>query len=85
MLNAPETRLWPTHFWVGRWRGPHGHMAVLRLTYTCPMEAAGMHSVWVRVSARIYNRAQAVLEEAAVKNIRDQCRAGQTVSPECEE
>jgi hypothetical protein len=34
----------PTHAWEGRWQGREGHEAVFTLRYTCPMEAAGMHS-----------------------------------------
>jgi hypothetical protein len=43
----------PTHVWEGRWQGREGREAVFTLRYTCPMEAAGMHSVWVRVQGSL--------------------------------
>lgn len=46
----PPTRTPPTHAWRGRWLGEDGREAELRLTYVCPMEASGMHSVWVHVA-----------------------------------
>ena len=80
-----ELRDSATHFWVGRWQGPGGYEAVFRLWYRCPMEAAGMHSVWVRVWGGIYGPEEAAREQAWRKRIREECRAGKTVSPECEE
>ena len=75
---------WPTHFWEGRWRGRDGREAVFVLRYSCPMEAAGMHSVWVRVGGDIHGPEEAARREAARKRVREECRAGGTVSPECE-
>jgi hypothetical protein len=83
--DAGSRRHWPTHSWQGRWRGPHGREAVFRLHYSCPMEAAGMHSVWVHVGGDIHGPEVAARQEAARKRIREECRAGLTVSPECEE
>jgi hypothetical protein len=77
-------RAWPTHVWRGRWQAADGREAELRLTYSCPMERAGMHSVWVRVSGVVYGPKEAALRNAAHRRILKECEAGQTVSPECE-
>ncbi len=76
---------WPTHVWRGRWLGRGGQEAEFRLTYSCPMESAGMHSVWVRISGAVYGAKEAALRDAARRRILEECRAGQTVSPECEQ
>ena len=57
----------PTHVWEGRWQGREGREAVFTLRYTCPMEAAGMHSVWVRVRGGIEGPEEAARREAAGK------------------
>jgi hypothetical protein len=54
----------PTHVWEGRWQGREGRQAVFTLSYTCPMEAAGMHSVWVRVRGGIHGSEEAARREA---------------------
>jgi len=75
---------WATHVWRGRWLAGNGREAELRLTYRCPMEDAGMHSVWVRVAGTVYGPKEAALRNAAHKRILAECEAGTTISPECE-
>jgi hypothetical protein len=74
----------PTHVWRGRWLGGGGREAEFRLTYRCPMETSGMHSVWVHVSGVAYGPKEAAIRHAARRRILDECEAGRTVSPECE-
>ncbi len=81
--SAGASQHWPTHFWQGRWRRDDRE-AVFTLQYSCPMESAGMHSVWVSISGRILGPEEAAREEAARKRIREECQAGLTVSPICE-
>jgi hypothetical protein len=74
----------PTHVWQGRWLGAGGREAVFRLTYTCPMEDAGMHSVWVQVSGVVSDPKDAAVRNAARRRLLQECEAGGTVRPECE-
>ena len=76
--------LWPVHLWFGRWQGPGGHEALFRLTYSCPMEAAGMHSVWIQVSGAVYDPESAARQRAVREQFHKQCRAGEVAGPECE-
>ncbi len=74
----------PTHFWRGRWLGKNGQEAEFRLTYACPMEASGMHSVWVHVGGDVHGPQEAARRKAARSRILAECEAGKTASPECE-
>jgi hypothetical protein len=74
----------PTHFWRGRWLGKNGQEAEFRLTYACPMEASGMHSVWVHVGGDVHGPQEAARRRAARGRILAECESGKTVSPECE-
>jgi hypothetical protein len=81
---SPPKRALPTHFWRGRWLGENGQEAEFRLTYTCPMEESGMHSVWVHVGGDVHGPQEAARRRAARSRILAECEAGKTVSPECE-
>jgi hypothetical protein len=74
----------PTHVWQGRWLGTGGREAVFRLTYRCPMEDAGMHSVWVQVSGAVYDAREAAVRNAERRRILRECETGRMTSPECE-
>jgi hypothetical protein len=74
----------PTHVWRGRWLGADGREVAFRLTYSCPMEDVGMHSVWVQVSGDAYGPQEAAARKAARHRILRECEAGRMTSPECE-
>ena len=81
--SRPKQTL-PTHFWRGRWLGENGQEAEFRLTYACPMEIAGMHSVWVHVGGDVHGPQEAARRRAARSRILAECEAGKTASPDCE-
>jgi hypothetical protein len=83
ILSPPRQTL-PTHVWRGRWLGPNGQEAEFRLTYACPMEQSGMHSVWVHVGGDVHGPQEAARRRAGRSRIMAECEAGKTVSPECE-
>jgi hypothetical protein len=74
----------PTHVWRGRWVGKKGREAEFRLTYACPMEASGMHSVWVHVGGDVHGPREAARRKAARGRILAECESGTTRSPDCE-
>ncbi len=53
------------HLWEGWWRDRSGRGVAITIEYSCPMELQGLHSVWARVSARMYRPEEAAQEEAA--------------------
>ena len=81
--SRPKQTL-PTHFWRGRWLGENGQEAEFRLTYACPMESSGMHSVWVHIGGDVHGPQEAARRRAARGRILAECEAGKTVSPDCE-
>jgi hypothetical protein len=49
----------PTHQWEGRWRDANKREATFHLSYTCPLEQHGLHSVWVQVWGEVYGGQEA--------------------------
>ena len=83
-IPSRPKQLVPTHFWRGRWVGKNGREAELRLTYACPMEASGMHSVWVHIVGDVHGPQEAARRKAARDRILADCESGVTRSPDCE-
>jgi hypothetical protein len=84
-------RLPPTHTWEGRWRDGKGREATFHLSYDCPLEQQGLHSVWVQVWGEAYSRQEAdkrarerqrLFEER--QRIKDElCRSGVSKPSDC--
>ena len=80
-----------THMWEGRWRDAKGREATFHLSYDCPLEQQGLHSVWLQVWGEVYGRQEAdmrarerqrLFEER--QRIKDElCRSGAPKPSDC--